>query len=64
MCKRWATFSGDYFTYYSNSVKYIIVILNLIVRIFFMKIAEHMGFANESKKFEFIKTGVFFAIFF
>jgi hypothetical protein len=64
LCKRWAKLTGYYSTIFSNGVKYIIVILNLLVRIFFIQISGCLDIYKQSSKFKFIETGVFFAVFF
>ena len=56
--------TDTYFTIFSNALKYFIVIMNLVVRIFFIKLSDHMGLVKQGTKFAFIKTGVFYVVFF
>jgi hypothetical protein len=64
LCKRWAKVTDVYFSAFSKGVKYIIVILNLLVRVFLIKISSYLGIVKQSSKYEFIESGVFFAVFF
>jgi len=64
ICLRWSHITGSFSAVASNSVKYILVILNLLMRIVFQIIGEHMGFRNENKKFTFVKTTIFWTVFF
>jgi len=52
------------FNVISQSVSIFIIMLNFIARLFFMCLAEYVGFRNDSEKASFITTTVFVSAFF
>jgi len=48
----------------SQSVSFIIIMLNFLMRLFFMCLAEYVGFRNDSQKASFVTTSVFYSSFF
>lgn len=65
LCSKWFEFTNSNFvTVVGGAVSSMIVILNFLVRLLFMAIAEVIGFNDNSVKASFITFSVFYTSFF